>query len=853
MYFSAKIHGDGIIHKPDTKLVKKTRLSFLPDSGPPSPARHKGSTKRPRSGKSTSLRDGTSVQSTPVSAAKPLSTYTRAQIESMSLEEAEALLNKTTVNVSPVHSPAKRKAVKRSTRSPSSSTDRSISPRYHRSKGKGKKKKSSTSARTSRKEDFDRKSPAENYSYTATDDFSYNPEHNTHGSYTKQSSDTKLITDHKLDPYLLDIQTADTQTRHSQAHPSKLHTSQHTLVRNMGSDSNIHTSQHTLVSDPRSVSQPLQHNFSSVPISKPPQVGMEGSFQDTSYLGYQHEDNYTQDYYSQSQTDYFDQYGYDYTYDNLETANTVHGFTSAASATATVSRDPQGSYSTWESLQPLHIQHMDWPASDQTLHQGQLEALPIPVITSYTGEKFISTGEKFIGGPSVETKKVKPLFPHLPTNLGTTSLEGKNKFDMRQDAPEGASSDEDIPMIKTPAHKQSANLHVPPEFLQLFEEIIKLEGLKSDSVISDMLPSGQVIYRLPSASKEIDQYFQCHEVSAQMDTQSTFDCYPQQPEFIHRIHTDTHVGSSNDNSVSQAKLSSVPWQFGDLRMGPSVSGAPKRQRIRWPVHVQRSVESSSQHVLDLVRHQDLYNTVAATSLQETLDRVEMCKSNNIPVTPETLQAMSDDITHSLQALHNSINLQSAVFSHQTFSLSCMELSRRHRFLSQTTFIPQVDSGQVRQLALHSPVGTAHLISPLQCTALKFVSPRTSVVLQDPRSNLVETNQDAQSQISQMDISSTTKSIKTQSVDISHTITQEITHEINNNNGEPQIQDVQITDTAHNQVSAQDSESDLLASVLNTSAEIVTEGLQDITTPLMDESTSPVVSSELSQENIVSTF
>ena len=57
------------------------------------------------------------------------------------------------------------------------------------------------------------------------------------------------------------------------------------------------------------------------------------------------------------------------------------------------------------------------------------------------------------------------------------------------------------------------------------------------------------------------------------------------------------------------------------------------------------------------------------------------------------------------------------------------------FCSQTAFLPEVSPENIKQLALHSPLGSAELISPLQCAAVKLSLPQTSrPPLQDPRKN-----------------------------------------------------------------------------------------------------------------------
>ena len=578
----------------------------------------------------------------------------------------------------------------------------------------------------------------------------------------------------------------------------------------------------------------------SATVSAPPKVENELDLQDTSYLGYGHQSQCSQDYYSQSQTQYYDQsYNQDYSYADIDTFGTSQNTIPFTSAPVAPSRASQGqrtqdSYAQWDSSRPIQQSQLHWPQSEMKLRHNQLEALPIRVITSNKGDKFLSSPSTVVNSPStVVNSRKSVLFPHLPANAFMTSPDNKDKFDIQNVQFSGASSEEDQPMKELITRPQGTNLDVPPEFPKLFQEIIQLEGLKPNNITSDTLPSGQVIQRLPSASAEIDQFFKCHEVSTQMETQNTHDCYPQQPDFIHRVHTDKHVGSTDNTTVSQALLSSVPWQFGALRVGSSVTGPPKRQRVRWPANVQRNVETSTQHVLDLVRHQDLYTTVAATSLQEAMDRIDNCKENKIPVNPETLDIIQTEIRHSLQALNNSINLQSAVYSHQTFSMSCLELSRRHRFLSRTTFLPNVSSHQIRQLALNSPLGTSHLISPLQCTAAKLALPQeqqTSVTPHDPRNQQIDITKGSKDEVlvqKPAQVAQTDKVMLAQEINNNESPEEESMFEDNDNDSQPEegLQPLDLAISGNN---------------------LVNELLQG-STPLLDENVSSVLDNDTNKD------
>ena len=192
---------------------------------------------------------------------------------------------------------------------------------------------------------------------------------------------------------------------------------------------------------------------------------------------------------------------------------------------------------------------------------------------SYTGENIVSP--IVVNQTPIVCTKDHP-FPSLPPNTahGLQDTKDKCNISVLVDYPD--SSDEDTPIANLVTEGQGADVSVPIEFPQLFKEIVQLEGLQMEGLAAETLPSGELIQRLPSVSAEIDQYFKCHENSSQMATQGVFDSYPQQPDFVHRIHTDKHVSLTGKDKVSQARLSSVPWEFSDLRVGPSVIGKAKR-------------------------------------------------------------------------------------------------------------------------------------------------------------------------------------------------------------------------------------------------------------------------------------
>ena len=347
------------------------------------------------------------------------------------------------------------------------------------------------------------------------------------------------------------------------------------------------------------------------------------------------------------------------------------------------------------------------------------------------------------------------LFGTLSTQMTTFFNNNNNKVIQDQPIAAGASV------------QQPAEMFIPAEFDSLLHEATKVAGITAIDLIPEPLPNGSHLLRLPSNPPEIQKHYETLDTSLTMGNDIIPSRYPLQPQFVHRVHTASHVSHPVQGVLATPRLSAVPVHLAILReVKPPTIRAPV---VSWPLSVAKEVELSVQHSLDANYHQDLLQTVSINSMHGILDQVLQIRELGVTPSPDIMNSLMQKIGLAISALNSSVELQDTAYQHLTFSHASLELARRHRLLHITRFKPQVSQDDIASLHL-SPVGTTDLVSASTCKLIKknlVVIPTTENITNTPiDSSVLQESQDSHQDHSDNDTTSNSGQSQISSVEIS---------------------------------------------------------------------------------------